>query len=118
MTRKTGARGERAKSPPRGRSNSVRPTTRQILWAKAAGRCQYRGCNRDLIGDLIAGKEDAQFGFVAHIVADAQDGPRGDHVRSRLLADDVANLMLLCHPHTSSSTWTTSPATPRKPCWR
>lgn len=88
-----------AKVPAKGRSNAVRPTTRQILWARTAGRCQYRGCNCDLIGDLIAGKEDAQFGFVAHIVADAPGGPRGDAVRSPQLVDDVRNLMLLCHTH-------------------
>jgi hypothetical protein len=83
----------------RGRSNALSPVTRQMIWTKAAGRCQYRGCNCDLIGDLIAGKEDATFGFVAHIVADAPDGPRGDPILSPLLADDLSNLMLLCHTH-------------------
>lgn len=34
------------------------------LWARAAGRCQYRGCNQDLVGDLISGNEDALFGFM------------------------------------------------------
>lgn len=91
----------KAKNNPgvKGRSNALRPATRQMIWAKAAGRCQYRGCNCDLIGDLIAGKEDATYGFVAHIVADAPDGPRGDPVLSPLLVDDLSNLMLLCHTH-------------------
>ena len=52
------------------------------LWAGAAGRCQYQGCNQDLIGDLISRNEDALFGFLAHIVADSATGPRGDPVRS------------------------------------
>ena len=52
-----------------------------------------------MIGDLVSGNEDARFGFVAHIVADAPGGPRGDAVRSPLLADDISNLMLLCHVH-------------------
>lgn len=69
------------------------------LWAKTAGRCEYRGCNEDLIGDLIAGREDGKFGFIAHIVADSADGPRGDAVRSPLLAKDLSNLMLLCAKH-------------------
>ena len=30
------------------------------LWGKAGGRCEYRGCNEDLIGDLIAGREDGK----------------------------------------------------------
>ena len=101
MSTKISSSASRSKAPAtgKGRSNSVRPTTKHILWAKAAGRCQYAGCNCDLIGDLIAGKEDAQFGFVAHIVADAPNGPRGDRVRSRQLADDIRNLMLLCYTH-------------------
>lgn len=69
------------------------------LWARAAGRCQYRGCNEDLVGDLIAGRQDGTFGFIAHIVADSPDGPRGDPVRSPELAKDRVNLMLLCAKH-------------------
>jgi hypothetical protein len=69
------------------------------LWARAAGRCQYRGCNRDLVGDLISGNEDALFGFIAHIVADSPTGPRGDPVRSPKLAKSLDNLMLLCSVH-------------------
>jgi hypothetical protein len=81
------------------RTNALTPLTRTILWAKAAGRCQYAGCNKWLIGDLIAGAEDKNFGFVAHIVADAPDGPRGDPIRSPLLSNDINNMMLLCHVH-------------------
>lgn len=69
------------------------------LWSKSAGRCEYRGCNEDLIGDLVAGREDGKFGFIAHIVADSASGPRGDKVRSPLLAKDLGNLMLLCAKH-------------------
>jgi SMODS-associated and fused to various effectors sensor domain len=69
------------------------------LWAKAGGRCEYRGCNKDLIGDLVVGREDGKFGFIAHIVADSPDGPRGDSTRSLLLAKDLTNLMLLCAKH-------------------
>ncbi|MGE4431414.1 MAG: SAVED domain-containing protein [Sphingobium sp.] len=69
------------------------------LWARAAGRCQYRGCNQDLVGDLISGNDDALFGFIAHIVADSATGPRGDPVRSPRLAKSLDNLMLLCSVH-------------------
>ena len=83
--------------PPR--TNTVSELSRRVLWARAAGRCQYAGCNKSLIGDLISGAEDRNFGFVAHIVADKLTGPRGDAIRSPLLANDVNNLMLLCHVH-------------------
>jgi len=85
--------------PRRNPAVSVTALTRTILWAKAAGRCQYAGCNKPLIGDLICGAEDASFGFVAHIVAELPTGPRGDAIRSPLLTNDVSNLMLMCHVH-------------------
>jgi hypothetical protein len=69
------------------------------LWARAAGRCQYRGCNTDLVGDLVAGRQDGIFGFIAHIVADVEGGPRGDPVRSPRLARSLENLMLMCARH-------------------
>jgi SMODS-associated and fused to various effectors sensor domain len=80
-------------------ASAVTALTRTILWARAAGRCQYAGCNKPLIGDLISGAEDANFGFVVHIVAELPTGPRGDLLRSPLLANDANNLMLMCHIH-------------------
>ena len=69
------------------------------LWARAGGRCEYRGCNTSLVGDLIGGKEDRLYGFLAHIVADSARGPRGDPVRSPELAKKLENLMLMCARH-------------------
>ncbi len=69
------------------------------LWGVSGGRCQYRACNHSLIGDLVAGKADGTFGFIAHIVADAADGPRGCPIRSPLLSKALENLMLLCGTH-------------------
>ena len=82
---------------PRRRTSAVSGLTRLVLWARGAGRCYL--CNKQLIGDLVSGAEDRNFGFVAHIVAETPGGPRGDPVRSPLLGDDVTNLMLLCHVH-------------------
>ena len=76
-------------SPRGNRTNALSPLSRMILWAKAAGRCQYSGCNKSLIGDLISGAEDKNFGFVAHIVADTPTGPRGDPVRSPSLSTRI-----------------------------
>lgn len=77
----------------------VSPKTRAVIWARGAGRCQYPGCNQPLIGDLISGNDDANFGLIAHIVAEQPGGPRGDPIRSPVLADDPANLMLMCYQH-------------------
>ncbi|WP_417268445.1 SAVED domain-containing protein [Celeribacter baekdonensis] len=73
--------------------------TKRIVWAKAAGRCQYPGCNDLLWHDFLTGKEDGNYGFIAHIVAAKETGPRGDAARSLELADDIENLMLLCYRH-------------------
>ena len=75
----------------------VSPKTRAVVWARGAGRCHF--CNIPLIGDYISGNEDPNFGFAAHIVAEKATGPRGDAVRSPLLADEPSNLMLMCYPH-------------------
>lgn len=69
-----------------------------ILWGKAAGRCQYRGCNKSLFTDALTKGEFNQ-SYIAHIVADVAGGPRGDAIRSPLLSQDVTNLMLLCDTH-------------------
>jgi hypothetical protein len=75
----------------------VTPKTRAVVWARGAGRCYF--CNKSLIGDLVSGNDDANFGLIAHIVAEEVGGPRGDPVRSKLLADNPANLMLMCYVH-------------------
>lgn len=78
---------------------SVSNKTRCVVWARAAGRCQFPSCNKLLIGDLIAGNNDMNTGYIAHIVAETAGGPRGDSIRSPLLADDPSNLLLLCDAH-------------------
>lgn len=79
--------------------SSIPQRIQSAVWARAGGRCEYRGCNVDLVGDLIAGKDGGLYGFIAHIVADSVKGPRGDERRSPELAADLGNLMLLCHRH-------------------
>jgi len=78
-------------------SGRVSVGTRNLLWAKAAGRCQY--CNKSLIGDLISANDKLIRALVAHIVSAKPNGPRGDVVRSPRLVDEVSNLMLLCYEH-------------------
>jgi hypothetical protein len=70
-----------------------------IVWGRAAGRCQYAGCNASLIGDDISGAANANKAYIGHIVSDAVDGPRGDPLLSPKLAHDPDNLMLVCDAH-------------------
>jgi SMODS-associated and fused to various effectors sensor domain len=70
-----------------------------IVWARAAGCCQYAGCNKLLIGDQVSGAASANTAYIGHIVADSPEGPRGHPVLSPNLAHDPDNLMLVCDVH-------------------
>jgi len=75
------------------------PSTVQFrLWRRAAGRCQYEGCNKPLWKDDLTQKE-MNTAYIAHIIGDSVDGPRGDLVLSEQLKTDLSNLMLLCDVH-------------------
>ena len=72
--------------------------TKILLWAKAGGRCEYEGCNKVLYRDLLT-QTDGNNAYIAHIVADSPDGPRGNDTLSKELETDLNNLMLLCDSH-------------------
>lgn len=68
------------------------------LWGKAAGRCQYSGCNRPLWLDSLT-KAEFNTAYIAHIIADKPNGPRGHPELSKQLKSDISNLMLMCDEH-------------------
>jgi hypothetical protein len=68
------------------------------LWGKSAGRCQFDGCNKPLWQDGVT-QVEFNTAYIAHIIADKPDGPRGDPVLSEQLKNDISNLMLLCDVH-------------------
>jgi hypothetical protein len=68
------------------------------LLIKSGGRCEYKGCNESLYQDLITNRF-FNSAYIAHIVADEPKGPRGCTKRSKLLAKDLGNLMLMCDKH-------------------
>jgi hypothetical protein len=69
-----------------------------LLWGKAAGRCEYEGCN-ELLGRDPLTKAEFNMAYIAHIVASKPNGPRGDKILSKKLKRDIINLMLLCDRH-------------------
>lgn len=69
-----------------------------LLWGKSAGRCQYKGCNTSLYRDDLTQAEFNQC-YIAHIVADSPNGPRGHLTRSEELKQSLNNVMLLCDTH-------------------
>lgn len=68
------------------------------LWGKAAGRCEYSGCNKPLWLDEVT-RYEFNTAYIAHIVADEPKGPRGDEILSPKLSAELSNLMLLCDAH-------------------
>lgn len=72
--------------------------TKFELWSKAGGRCQFRGCNKELWEDGLTCSK-LNLSNIAHIVSWTPTGPRGDKVRSPLLATAISNLMLTCQKH-------------------
>ncbi len=77
---------------------SIDIKTQITLWGKAAGRCEFPGCNKLLYEELLAEKR-SNLSNIAHIVADSPDGSRSDKQRSKVLASDINNLMLICREH-------------------
>lgn len=66
-----------------------------LLWGRAAGRCEFDGCNKILHRDAYD-LRPLNLADRAHITARSEGGPRGDTTRSPELADDIRNVMLLC----------------------
>ena len=77
---------------------SVTTKNQNLLWAVSAGRCEYAGCNKVLHTDILTNRK-CNSAYIAHIVADEPNGPRGDIKRSKLLKNNIDNLMLLCDTH-------------------
>lgn len=68
------------------------------LWARAAGRCEFRGCNKILYTDDLTKLKD-NLSVISHIIAYEKDGPRGHETLSDQLKIDITNLMLTCKDH-------------------
>ena len=76
----------------------IRSTVERELWARAAGRCQFRGCNRILYKSSVT-QEGVNISQMAHIYSFSRVGPRGRGPLKKTprLLNHVENLMLVCH---------------------
>lgn len=79
---------------------NIKRTTERELWARAAGRCQFNGCNRLLYKSPVT-QESVNISEKAHIYSFSENGTRGwGPFRSRKNREginDLKNLMLVCH---------------------
>ena len=75
-------------------ARNVRAHVKFRLIACSAGRCEFRGCNKDLFQHPVTATE-GNFAQAAHIVAFREDGARGKGERPAQI-NSFENLMLLC----------------------
>jgi len=97
--------GNRSSRTTTGIAPVVKEVTRHIkreiereLWARAAGRCQFYGCNRLLYKSPVT-QERVNISEKAHIYSFSEDGPRGrgPFKNSTGGLNDTENLLLVCH---------------------
>lgn len=79
-------------------SRYVKRKVERELWARAAGRCQFGGCNRLVFKSPVT-QEQVNISEKAHIYSFSENGPRGwgPLVTNKKQLNEVANLMLVCH---------------------
>lgn len=77
---------------------NIADSVQRQLWARAAGRCQFAGCNRILYRSPVT-LEDVNISEQAHIYSFSKDGPRGHgpHKSNSKDLNNIENLMLVCH---------------------
>jgi len=74
----------------------ITPTVQMMLWGKAGGRCEFRGCNQQLWKSPVT-QEPVNIAQKAHIYAFSPDGPRGHKGIPKSKLNNIENLMLVCH---------------------
>lgn len=77
-------------------TRAISVTVQSMLWGRAAGRCEFAGCNKRVsMSDVTL--EDANMAEKAHIRAFSAGGPRADPMYPPTQLNELDNLMLLCH---------------------
>jgi len=66
-----------------------------MLWGRAAGRCEFEGCNQELYKSRVT-QEPVNVAQKAHVYAFSAAGPRGNRATARQSLNGIENLMLVC----------------------
>jgi hypothetical protein len=78
---------------------AVTQKSTKVLWANAAGRCAFPGCQCRLCTDEAAKVAPYTIGEMAHICGEKPGASRYDASQSDKQRDDYSNLILLCPNH-------------------
>jgi len=77
-------------------SRQIKRAVETCLWALAAGRCEFHGCNRPVFKSPVT-QEHVNISEKAHIYSFSEKGPRGHGPLKKDQINDISNLMLVCH---------------------
>lgn len=77
-------------------TRTIKPEVTAMLWGRAAGLCEFWGCNTPLWKSTVT-QEKVNRAQRAHIYAFSGNGPRGHKGISAAALNDFDNLMLVCH---------------------
>jgi hypothetical protein len=72
---------------------------KKIVWNASLSLCAFTDCRQRLVVEGADAGEETPIGFVAHIAARGDRGPRGDLSLSLEERDAPSNLILLCPDH-------------------
>lgn len=73
--------------------------TQKLLWSRAAGRCAFPECRRELVMSASETDDETLVGDTCQIVTRSPSGPRGDSPLTPEERDKYDNLILLCTVH-------------------
>ncbi len=80
-------------------TRNIKPSVSHELWGRAAGRCEFHGCNEVLYKSPVT-QEAVNIAEQAHIYSFSEHGPRGwgPFKWNPHKLNDASNLLLVCHP--------------------
>jgi len=77
-------------------TRSIPVSVQCLLWGRAAGRCEFSGCNQPLWKSSVT-QEQINIAEKAHIYSFSSEGARGNTGVAADVLHDLSNLMLVCH---------------------
>lgn len=75
-------------------TSSIPVKDQKMLWGRAAGRCSFPGCRKELHVDETETDDPALIGEICHI--ESETGPRANSAMSAKQRNSYANTILMC----------------------
>jgi hypothetical protein len=86
----------RSSGTPREVTRTITKPVTAMLWGRAAGRCEFAGCNQPLWKSSVT-QEVVNIAQMAHIYSFSPIGPRGRVSVTSSELNAISNLLLVCH---------------------